>query len=144
MDVRFFDPEGATTWHTRAVWSFGWVLDGRAIQDVLVFPSPDGSDKPGERGMGTTLRYFDPKQGLWRIVFLGAVSGTFVMLTSRTVGDQIVLEGPDVDGRPLRWEFSEITPDAFHWRGWIADGETDKDWRLEQEMLALRRGEDAR
>jgi hypothetical protein len=39
---------------------FGWVLDGRAVQDVWRVPSP-GAAAPGLRPFhGTTLRFYDP------------------------------------------------------------------------------------
>jgi hypothetical protein len=138
MRVQFFDEAGELMWDGPAEWSFSWVLDGRAVQDVLVFPAVDGSLEPGKRGIGSTLRYLDPTTQTWRIVFVGAVSGTFITLTGRRSGDEIVLEGEDVDGSPLRWVFTDISADAFHWKGFISD-DGGGSWRMEQEMLACRR-----
>lgn len=137
MEVRFFDPTGASTAPARGVWTFGWVLDGRAIQDVLVMPGPDGVFTPGRRRIGSTLRYFHRELGKWRIVFLGTTTGVFVTLEGGALGDEIRLEGLDMDGGPLSWRFSEIRPDYFHWKGWKSpdDGRT---WWLEQEMHARR------
>ena len=45
---------------------FGWVLDGRAVQDVWRVPS-SGVAPPGLRPFhGTTLRFYDPSLGAWR------------------------------------------------------------------------------
>lgn len=138
LDVRFFDAAGEPTPARPARWSFDWVLDGRAVQDVLVMPGPvDGSLVPGDRGIGTTLRYLDPTAGLWRLVFVGATSGNFVNLTGGAAGPDIVLRGVDMDGSSLRWTFTEITPSSFHWLGHTSNDGGDS-WRLEQEMHARR------
>src|SRR5262245_4980263 len=51
-------------------WHFGWVLEGRAVQDVLVVPSPDlrspSSPREGNR-YGTSIRVYDPTVEAWRI-----------------------------------------------------------------------------
>lgn len=44
---------------------------------------------------------------------------------------EAIEEGPDVDGPPMRWIFSDITPNRFCWRG--------QTWDMEQEMFATRR-----
>ena len=43
-------------------------------------------------------------------------------------------EGPDVDGSQLRWMFTEMKPNRFHWKGW-SSGDDGATWRLEQEIL---------
>jgi len=50
-----------------------------------------------------------------------------------------VLEGKDVDGTPMRWIFSRITPSSFHWRRVFStdDGAT---WQLHKEMTVRRVG----
>ncbi|WP_166348297.1 hypothetical protein [Phytoactinopolyspora limicola] len=135
MRVRFFDTAGTTTFDHPGRWSFGWVLDGRSVQDVLTYPH-GGRDEYGARGIGTSLRHYYPTTNTWRVVWLGTHSGTLIVLTARAVGDEIHLEGPDVDGSALLWTFTDITSSRFHWHGWIAD--SDGTWRLEQEMLASR------
>ena len=103
----------------RGEWHFGWVLGGRAVQDVLF---PLGA--PHERG--STLRAYDERSGVWRIAWMAPFWGEFSHQTGRREGDRIVQEG---DGR--RWTFSEITPDSFHWTG-------ETDGRLVQELRAVR------
>jgi signal transduction histidine kinase len=78
------------------------------------------------------VRHYDAETDTWCVVWLGAVTGTLITITARDIDDEIILEGSDVDGSPLRWLFSEITPTSFHWRGFIAD--RPGRWRLEQEM----------
>jgi hypothetical protein len=106
------------------------------VQDVLTYPY-EGYASVGVRGIGTSVRRFDPDTETWSVVWVAARSGTVIMLTARADGDGILLEGPDVDGSPLRWTFTEITADGFHWQGHIQG--RDGTWRLEQDMRARRR-----
>ena len=53
-------------------WIGRYVLDGMAIIDELHAPLPDGS-----RGLGITLRYFDPDNDNWVVEFLN-VSNSFI------------------------------------------------------------------
>ena len=80
----------------------GWVLEGRAIQDVWIMPRR--SDRTGSEAAqnmyGTTLR--------------------------------VVQVGVRPNGTPTRWTFTEITTDSFRWLGdalepdgktWTREGE---------------------
>jgi hypothetical protein len=53
-------------------WIGRYVLDGMAIIDELHAPLPDGG-----RGLGITLRYFDPDNDSWVVEFLN-VSASFI------------------------------------------------------------------
>ncbi len=48
---------------------FGWVLEGRAVQDVWIIPRPAGAPAFPIAGnwYGTTLRVYDPAISAWRI-----------------------------------------------------------------------------
>jgi hypothetical protein len=121
--------EATGEWHESTLeWHFGRTLDGLGVQDVL----------RGRSGAGTTVRVFDLRQQLWRVGWYGPVSGEFATLVGRPEGDTIAQEGTGTDGRPIRWTFTEISPDRFHWQGYIAD-DSGTTWRLEQEMLGRRR-----
>lgn len=139
MEVVFFGGDGKEVYRQPGEWSFSWVLDGRLIQDVLVYPNPQGlGSGVGERRIGTTLRSYDAATDTWRVVWTGATSGFFCVLTGRPVGDEIHIEGPDPDGHRLRWMFTAISQDSFVWKGFISrDGGAT--WHQEQEMLARRR-----
>src|SRR5262245_24681971 len=53
-------------------WHFAWLLDGKAIQDVWIFPARDRRDpaKPQPWHMyGTTLRWYDPALDAWHITW---------------------------------------------------------------------------
>lgn len=136
MTVEFFDASGARIFDGIGEWRFGWVLDGRAIQDVLHYGEASSFPRSApDRQLGTTLRCLDPRSGTWLITWLGAISGTCVQLRGGETGDgTLQLEGVDVDGSQLRWSFSDITDTAFNWMGEIRTG-TDP-WRTEQSMTA--------
>ncbi|MCA1817613.1 MAG: hypothetical protein LC746_14685 [Acidobacteria bacterium] len=123
----------------QAEWHFGWVLEGRAIQDVWIVPRRSKRDKPSavESDYGTTIRFYDPAMNAWRVVYVSPQHGDLLTFVARQVGDEIVLEGHDPDGSPMRWIFSEIESNSFRWRRVVsADG--GKTWRLHKEMSVCR------
>jgi len=137
MAVRFYDG-GKVIFDRPGTWTFGWVLDGRAVQDVLTYPtSSDSDDTPGRRGIGTTLRYFHPELRRWQVYWLGAGSGTIVVLHGGWNGDDLELHSePEPDGTFNIWRFSDITPTSFEWTGHEStDGGVT--WHLRQEMTAI-------
>ena len=139
MDIHFFNPAGDKIFHGPGEWMFSWVLDGRTIQDVLIYSDIKDPTKnmPGERRIGSTLRYYDSNADLWRAVWLGATSGTFLNLTSKPQTKDILIEGLDMDGSHLRWSFTEITQNSFRWIG--LSSRDCVTWWKEQEMFAHRR-----
>jgi len=114
----------------------GWVMDGRALQDLFI---SDPMTPGGERGMGTTLRYFDVKSKKWRVTYIEPVSDTVAQLSGGQEGDRIVLYGEGHQGSKLRWSFNDIKENSFTWRGERSrDG--GKTWTLEEEHHMKRRG----
>ena len=116
---------------------FGWILDGRAVQDVWRVPV-DGSDAARMRAFhGTTIRFYDPQIDAWRSTWLDPLNGRVRRFIGRPVGHTIVLEGLDEDPKE-RWTFRDITNDSFVWRG---ERSTDggRTWTIEDEMYARRR-----
>jgi hypothetical protein len=140
MDVRFWDASGKEIYHGPGTWSFAWILDGLAIQDVLVYAPLDDPQRrePGRRRIGTSVRVYDPKLHCWRICWAGASSGIFLSLKGRGDGPDILIEGTDDAGALLRWSFTEIMPSSFLWTGRIStdQGQT---WQIEQQMRGVRR-----
>jgi hypothetical protein len=119
---------------------FGWVLEGRAIQDVWIMPARPHRAEYTDRVTnmyGTTLRVWDPSIDAWRITWRNAVSGHREEQIGRRVGPDVVQVGARADGTPTRWRFIDITPTSFHWIGeaLAADGRT---WILEGEFAATR------
>lgn len=87
---------------------FGWVLQGRAIQDVWIFPGAF---------FGSTLRVYDPALDAWHILWSDPVKQYFTRQLGRARGKDIEQNGTNEQGEPIRWSFTEITPDSFHWIG---------------------------
>jgi hypothetical protein len=118
----------------------GWVLEGRALQDVWIVPARDAqrADPPGPGDFyGTTLRVYDPKLDAWHILWSDPLNQVYRQQIGRAHGDDIVQDGTDETGAPVRWSFTEITPNSFRWLGErSADGGTT--FRLLVEFLARR------
>jgi len=116
---------------------FGWVLEGRAIQDVWIMPPPDR--QPDADAMyGTTLRVWDPALRAWRVTYVNPQTGQRDELVGRSIGDQLVQIGRHADGTPIRWNFSDITQDSFRWTG-VALAQDGVTWLLEAEFHARRK-----
>jgi len=123
---------------------FGWILEGRAIQDVWMIPRrkdriPQGPEMPvAGNWYGTTIRVYDPSLQAWRIFWVDPATNSYRQQIGRRTGDDIVQEGTTESGALSRWSFSQITPQAFHWK---AEASTDKGatWRLFVEVYAHRR-----
>jgi hypothetical protein len=104
----------------------GWVLGGRAVQDVWIVP---GRGEPGEGQPplgfhGSTIRFYDPAIDAWRFTRIEPVNGR----VRRFIG------------RPehgVRWRFADITASSFRWH---AESSTDRSatWHPDEEMLATR------
>src|SRR2546430_2284339 len=138
LDRTAYSPAGRVLTVHRGEWHFGWVLGGRAIQDVWIcpargLPAPDG-DWPGE--WGTVLRFYDPRIDGWRVTWHGPRTGVVLTFTARAVGTDIVQAAT---GEPVRWIFSDIEPDRFRWRSEISD-DGGVSWRTEIEMRVRRTG----
>jgi hypothetical protein len=113
---------------------FGWVLQGRAVQDTWIAPPRDlreGSTSKRQT-FGTTVRVFHPEIEAWRAVWLNPVNGERNDLIARRIGDDIVQFCLDAE-RPEKWVFSQITPRSLLWRAFLLadDGVT---WRVDTEF----------
>jgi hypothetical protein len=106
----------------------GWVLEGRAIQDVWILPG---------FFYGTTLRIYDPSIDAWHILWSDPLKQLYRRQICRARGNDIVQDGQDDKGAAVRWSFSEITPNSFRWRGERSpdDGAT---WQLQAEFVVRR------
>lgn len=140
MQVEFFDKAGNSFVRMPGKWIFSWVLDGRVIQDVFLCADLQDPtrDAEGVRRTGTTLRHYNPANDTWQAVWLGATSGDLFVFAARPVKDEIWLEGKEGESTLIRWIFSDIRPDDFHWRGMTSE-DGGKTWHLEQEMFGKRR-----
>jgi hypothetical protein len=107
---------------------FGWALEGRAVQDVWILPGVF---------YGTTLRVYDPGIDAWHILWVDPLKQLYRRMIGRARGADIVQEGEDETGAPVRWCFTEITPNTFHW---LAERSPDggATWRRLVEFFARR------
>lgn len=123
----------------RGEWHFGWVLGGRAIQDVLISPPLDeiATGAPTVE-YGTTIRFYDAEAGAWRGVYVTPVNNAVVDLVARRAGEEILFAGRLPDGSLASWSFSEISDAGFVWQSRVsADG--GRTWELYEELRATRR-----
>jgi hypothetical protein len=127
MDAVIHDDDGRK--HTgRGQIHFGWVLEGRAIQDVWILPG---------FFYGTTLRVYDPGIDAWHIFWSDPLKQRYRRQVGRAQGNDIVQDGQDDTGAAVRWRFTEITPNSFHWLGERSpDGGAS--WQLQAEFFARR------
>jgi hypothetical protein len=119
----------------------GWVLEGRAIQDVWIMPPRSERSGPPDKKMnmyGTTLRLWDSTIQAWRITWRNPAGDHHEDQIGRLDGPDIVQLGLRPDGTQTRWSFKDITGQSFHWLGEsLASGE--QIWKREGEFQARRR-----
>jgi hypothetical protein len=105
----------------------GWVLEGRALQDIWIW------EQPGERRpwMGTTLRFFDTERRIWRVTWVTPFARAVLMLEGGLEGEDIVLHADDPSVK-RRWSFYDIRADSFRWKN---ERSTDggATWRLRED-----------
>ena len=122
---------------------FGWILEGRAIQDVWMIPRlaerPNAPPFPvAGNWFGTTIRVYDPDIDAWRIYWIDPARNVFRQQLGRQRGDDVVQEGKTETGALSRWSFTNITPNSFHWLG-ESSASGDGSWQLVVEVLAQRK-----
>ncbi len=140
LDVHHYKAVDVAALRIKGEVHFGWVLEGRAVQDVWIMPrrSERTTNLDKSNNMyGTTLRVWDPAIQAWHITWINPVTGHREEQVGRRSGKDIVQVGARPDGTLTRWMFTEITPDSFHWTGeaLLPDGKT---WKLEGEFRAKR------
>jgi hypothetical protein len=139
LDVTRFLADGSIR-RRPGEWHFGWVLEGRAIQDVwIVPPRGERSGDAAEQALsyGTTLRIYDPKLDAWRIHWIDPVTQTFPSMIGRRDEGGILQTGDDPTGNLIRWSFREIRGDSFLWRG-EASSDFGVTWQTQVEFRARR------
>lgn len=94
-------------------WHFAWVLEGRAIQDVLIAPRlaqrRNCAPIRGNR-YGTGLRLYDTTKNRWRGFWIDPLQATVEMLHIEKLSDEIVETGENT-----RSVFSTIARDSFRY-----------------------------
>lgn len=125
---------------TEGEWHFGWVLEGRALQDVLIVPHRVDRhlEMPlkGNRFV-TALRLFDRALDAWRVFFVDPLSGAYIAMVARIDGEEVIEEGRDLNGDVYRKILSNLSDDSFRAREEVSrdDGAT---WQETTQILARR------
>lgn len=131
-EYRVFTSSGTKSGKIRV--SFGWILDGRAIQDSgWAYENLPDSDVPG-----STLRIYDPGIEAWHIVFVDPMDPGHTEMVARRVGDDVIQQGY-LDNRAIKWTFTDVRAKSFTWRGYhLADN--GENWINEAEYRFRRVG----
>jgi uncharacterized protein len=133
-DYTFYGSDGKVR-HSSGELLFGWILDGRAIQDIWISYPTDGTT---ERTLGTSVRFYDTKTKLWRVIFVAPAFDAVINVQGGAEGNRIILNGNDLDGAPIRWSFNDMKADSFVWRG-EKSHDNGNAWVLEEEHHMKRR-----
>ena len=104
-------------------WHFSWVLEGMAIQDVIILPDYE---------YGTSLRIFNPDTRAWDVAY--GYTGKIIRLEARKQGGMIVLTYTNDEKR--KWMFTRIDDDRFHWQNVTV--QDDGGWQINAEIYAQR------
>ncbi len=139
IEGRFLDEQGNVIRESTGEWHFGWVLEGRVIQDVLISPPRQGR-QPGEKSKAydTAIRVYDPRIDGWRVTAFAPIYGASINLIARGHHDEIWLEGRSPDNNLLRWTFSEFSDERVRWQGFVSKDE-GLTWVRDEEIILHRR-----
>lgn len=110
---------------SRVLKHFSRVLEGMAVQDVIVLPGFE---------YGTTLRVYNPGTHAWDIAY--CYTGRIMRFEARKQGDIIVLTGVEDERR--KWVFAKIEDDYFHWQDVTV--RDDGEWEVRFDLHARRMG----
>lgn len=104
-------------------WHFSRVLEGMAVQDVIILPDYE---------YGTSLRIFNPDTHAWDVAY--GYTGNIIRLEARKQGEMIVLTFTGDERR--KWVFTEIGEHKFHWQNITV--KDDGEWLINAEIDAER------
>jgi len=137
-----FDDQGRPVNPGTGEWHFGWVVEGRVIEDVIISP-PRAGRAPGEASQAYDIgiRAYDPTTGTWRVTIIAPIFNVTLNLTARAHGDDIWQEGVGPFGKPVRWTFDQISPTHARWQEFVTDDD-GATWRRDEEIILTRRADD--
>ena len=140
LDVRHYWAVDVSAQGIKGEVHAGWVLEGRAVQDVWIMPRCGERSASLDKNLnmyGTTLRVWDSSIRAWRITWSNPAGEHFEEQIGRWNNNQIIQVGMRPDNTSTRWRFTEITAESFHWIGEsLAPDQVE--WKLEGEFLARR------
>ncbi len=129
-DIVTYTPDGGRH-HGQGEIHFGWILEGRAIQDVWMIPKkkdrvPHLPEMPvAGNWYGTTIRVYDPTLEAWHIYWVDPATNSYRRQIGRQRGDDIVQEGSTESGALSRWSFTEYNATILPLEGRGIGGQRD-------------------
>ena len=104
-------------------WHFSWVLEGMAIQDVIILPDYE---------YGTSLRIYNPDTHAWDVAY--GYTGKIIRLEAKKQDEMIMLTFVNDERR--KWVFTNIENNRFHWENITV--KDDGEWDINAEIYAER------
>lgn len=128
----------------RGEWIFSWVLGGKAIQDVFIWPPRNERENHilEEGEYGTTLRVYNEWEHHWSIYYINSGMGSVGI--ARPWGDDIVIdmEAREDEAVRVRWTFTDITETSFCWQNLISH-DAGITYETRGELVATRKAAEA-
>ena len=115
--------DNSTSRVIKGEWYFSWVLEGMAIQDVIVLPGFE---------YGTTLRVYNPGTHAWDVAY--CYTGKIMRFEARKQEDKIVLT--NIEDERRKWVFNKIEDNYFHWQDITVT--EDGEWHVKFDLYAKR------
>ena len=115
--------DNSTSRVIKGEWHFSWVLEGMAVQDVIVLPGFE---------YGTTLRVYNPGTYAWDVAY--CYTGKIMRFEARKQDDIIVLT--NIEDARRKWVFAKIEDNNFHWQDVMV--KDDGEWHVNYDLYAQR------
>ena len=115
--------DNSTSHSIKGEWHFSWVLEGMAIQDIIILPDYE---------RGTTLRVYNPGTQAWDIAY--CFTGKIIRLEAKKENGIIVLT--DIENKRRKWVFAKIEENNFHWQDVTV--KEDGEWHINFDLYAER------
>ncbi|MCL1823541.1 MAG: hypothetical protein FWG44_05000 [Oscillospiraceae bacterium] len=118
-------------------WSFSWILEGTAIQDVFIAPSRATRDTSpfkdsGEYGAGVRLFESKGSNAVWHNFWFE--NGNIIYLKMEEADSMLV--HTRLDKEEEKWVFAEINDNDFHWQNVTV--QADGTWQVNLDVYAKR------
>lgn len=115
--------DNSTSRTIKGEWHFSWVLEGIAIQDIIILPGYE---------CGTTLRVYNPGTHAWDIAY--CFTGKIIRLEAKKENGLIILT--DIENKRRKWVFAKIEDNNFHWQDVTV--KDDGEWHINFDLYAER------
>lgn len=115
--------DNSTSRTIKGEWHFSWVLEGMAIQDIIILPGYE---------CGTTLRVYNPGTHAWDIAY--CFTGKIIRLEAKKENGLIILT--DIENKKRKWVFAKIEDNNFHWQDVTV--KDDGEWHINFDLYAER------